>query len=84
MSKVLIIWEVIPDNVEPYSVDTTSESYPLAIKMAGLYLGVTVLEEQEEDLLKLHDLLKKEGEKHDEDNEIKGPFESVIICGQVL
>lgn len=83
MSKILLIWENIPESTDAYILDASSKLADLAIASAGKFINADDLPE-EHPIFALNDAIytgKLQLERASIENPLEGPFDSVIVCG---
>lgn len=84
MNRLLLIWEMVPDEVKMFSIEEGTELASLAEQSAGLYINGDDIEETHA-IFKLNELLLEiEDASTRETGVVTGPFTRVIICGFLL
>ncbi len=84
--KMLLVWEIVPEDVNCYVLDPNSEQAQWARDSAGKYLN-SGLSEDDDTIYKLNDWLVTEAAENsivDNDKPIIGPFSEVVVCGFVM
>ena len=84
MNKLLLIWEMVPDEVKMFSIEEGTQLANLAEQSAGLYINGDEIEETHA-IFELNELLEHmeiAGER--KTGVVTGPFTRVIICGFLL
>ena len=82
--KLLLVWECVPEDVNCYILDPSSEQAAWARKCAGKYVNAGG---DTEELSKLNDWLATNEAKNmivDNEKPIAGPFSEVVVCGFVM
>lgn len=80
--KLLLIWEVVPEETKAFVLDMDTEEAAWAISSAGVYCNMVGVS-RDHDINKLGDWL--EGvDPVPTDAPLIGPFETVVVCGFLL
>ncbi|MDR3502977.1 MAG: hypothetical protein P4L79_10365 [Legionella sp.] len=81
--KLLLVWESVPETTEVYVLDVDSEIGQAALGSAGLYINGWEEIPEDSPINTLNELLVNE-ESLSTDYVITGPFEKVVVCGNIL
>jgi hypothetical protein len=82
MTKVLLIWEMVPDDTNMYAFDEGSEMAELAIKSAGQFINNNA--EDDDPVNELNEKLPEYKHLKINGHHCIGPFSEVVICGFVM
>lgn len=77
--KMLLIWQMIPDETQAFELDEDSEIAKLAVMSAGKYINGDELDE-DDPIHNLSDLLD-EMKSEDVKKVLEGPYSKVVVCG---
>jgi hypothetical protein len=80
MSKILLVWQAIPEETSCYVLDKSSEIGSLALQSAGLYINGADEIKEGDPIDRLNDMLPQLP-KIASDAPLIGPFDTVVICG---
>lgn len=83
---MLIVWEIIPSDVNCYSVPQDSEVAGWARECAGKYINAGDIDDNHP-IWKLNDWLATVGALDylvDNDKVISGTFHEIVICGHIV
>ncbi len=84
--KMLLVWEMVPEDVNCYILDPASEQAQWARESAGKYIN-TGTTDDDDAIYKLSDWLATDEARDclkDNDKPIPGPFSEVVVCGFVM
>ena len=80
---LLLVWEMVPEDVDCYILDNASEQAQWARESAGKYINYGDIP-NDHSIYKLNDWLQADEAKNclrDNEKPISGPFSEVVVCG---
>lgn len=83
MAKVLLVWEVVPEQTKLFVFEEGTELCDLALRSAGKYINQDDVEDGDPiDLL--NDALESLSPDGDGNTVLEGPFSKVVVCGFIM